>query len=226
MNLIQKKAEGFIEETNKICKNFEREISDIVIIGASKTQKIESIKHAYNAGLRHFGENYLQEAEEKIKGLGVDVTWHFIGSIQKRKSRKIAELFDWVHTLERLDVAEKLNAGRSGNRNKLNVCIQINIDNEKSKSGIRLEEVNEFMEELKTMKNLVVRGLMAIPNPSNEYEDRILSFKNLKNKFEELKIQNDTIDTLSIGMSSDYHEAIAEGSTMIRIGTSIFGERS
>jgi pyridoxal phosphate enzyme (YggS family) len=226
VNLIEENITSFMKEMESICKEQSLNSSNIVVIGASKTQNMDSIEQAYKAGVANFGENYLQEAEEKIKECDLDICWHFIGSIQKRKCKKIAALFDWVHTLERIEVAEKLNAGREGNINKLNVCVQVNIDHEESKSGIALEEVNSFVKELKDMENLRIRGLMAIPDPSLNPEKSILSFRKLKDKFEELKALNEDVDSLSMGMSGDYREAIMEGSSMIRIGTSIFGKRT
>ena len=224
MKNIKEATKQFLELKRQACVESKRKNSEVIAIGASKTQSVQSIRKSYEAGIKNFGENYLQEAEGKIKYLPSDITWHFIGSIQSRKSKKIARLFNWVHTIERIEVAELLNNARPKELGQLNVCIQINLDSEKSKSGIRIEEVDHFMLELQRMKNLKVRGLMSIPKPKEKEKQR-QSFKKLKNKLNELKKNYNDLDTLSMGMSADYQEAIAEGSTIIRIGTNIFGQR-
>ena len=212
-------------EVSDLCRDHSNDLSKLVIVAASKTHRIELIEQAYNSGIKNFGENYLQEAEIKITSTDLDIIWHFIGSIQTRKCKKIAALFDSVHTLERIEVAKKLDSGRASHKEKLNVCVQVNIDNEDSKSGIAIDEVDFFVEELKGLNNLKVRGLMAIPDPSIDHKQRISSFRKLKNKFNDLRGLYKDIDTLSMGMSGDYGDAIKEGSTMIRIGTGIFGKR-
>lgn len=222
-NVIEN-TEKFLELKQKTCNEFGRKNSEVITVGASKAQNIKSIQQAFEGGIKNFGENYLQEAEEKIEHLSSDINWHFIGSIQSKKSKKIARLFNWVHTIERIEIAELLNNARPKELGQLNVCIQINLDSEKSKSGIRIEEVDHFIWELQRMKNLKVRGLMSIPKPKEKEKQR-QSFKKLKNKLNELKKNYNDLDTLSMGMSADYQEAIAEGSTIIRIGTNIFGQR-
>jgi len=226
VSTIKEKTTNFLNEINEVLTRCNLGKEALTIIGASKTKDINEIREAYQAGIRHFGENYLQEAEDKIYKLDLDITWHFIGSIQKRKSKKIAHLFDWVHTLERIEVAKKLDKERSELSKKLNVCIQINVDDEKSKSGIAIDEVDKFVVEINNMENLTLRGLMAIPNPLASKENQIKSFKLLKRKFDELQKNYKTVDTLSMGMSADYEPAIAHGSTMVRIGTNIFGKRT
>tara|TARA_B110000263_G_scaffold87661_1_gene76600 strand:- start:855 stop:1532 length:678 start_codon:yes stop_codon:yes gene_type:complete len=221
---IKEATKQFLELKRQACVESKRKNSEVIAIGASKTRSIQSIRESYEAGIKNFGENYLQEAEGKIKHLPSDITWHFIGSIQRKKSKKIARLFHWVHTIERIEVAELLNNARPKELGKLNVCIQINLDNEESKAGINLEEIDAFLLLMQNLKNLKVRGLMVIPKPKENDHQR-QSFKKLKNKFYELKKNYNELDTLSMGMSADYREAIAEGSTMIRIGTDIFGQR-
>ena len=224
MKNIKEATKQFLELKQKACNELGRENSEVIAIGASKTQSIHSILKAYEGGITDFGENYLQEAEEKISQLPSDITWHFIGSIQRKKSKKIARMFDWVHTIDRIEIAQSLNNARPKELAKLNVCVQVNLDREESKSGINLEEVDNFLLEIQNLDNLMVRGLMVIPKPKDNDRQR-LSFKKLKNKFNELKKNYNGLDTLSMGMSADYKEAIAEGSTMIRIGTSLFGPR-
>jgi len=221
---IKEATKKFLELKQKTCNESGRESSEVIAIGASKTQSIQSIRQAYEGGITNFGENYLQEAEEKISQLPSDITWHFIGAIQSKKSKKIARMFDWVHTVDRIEVAQLLNNARPEGLRKLNVCVQVNLDREESKSGIDLEEVDNFLLEIQNLDNLMVRGLMVIPKPKDNEKQR-LSFKKIKNKFNELKKNYNGLDTLSMGMSADYQEAIAEGSTMIRIGTNLFGPR-
>ena len=224
MKNIKEATKQFLELKQKTCNESGRESSEVIAIGASKTQSVQSIRQAYEGGITNFGENYLQEAEGKISQLPSDITWHFIGAIQSKKSKKIARMFDWVHTIDRIEIAKLLNNARPEELGKLNVCVQINLDREKSKSGINLEEVDNFLWEIKNLDNLTVRGLMAIPKPKDN-ERQKLSFEKIKNKFNELKKNYNGLDTLSMGMSADYQEAIAEGSTMIRIGTNLFGPR-
>ena len=224
MKNIKEATKQFLELKQKTCNESGRESSEVIVIGASKTQSIQSIRQAYEGGITNFGENYLQEAEKKISQLPSDITWHFIGAIQSKKSKKIARMFDWVHTIDRVEIAQLLNSARPKELEKLNVCVQVNLDREESKSGINLEEVDNFLLEIESHDNLNVRGLMVIPKPKDNERQR-LSFKKIKNKFNELKKNYNELDTLSMGMSADYQEAIAEGSTMIRIGTNLFGPR-
>ena len=224
MKNIKESTKQFLELKQKTCNELGRDNSEVVAIGASKTQSIQSILKAYEGGITDFGENYLQEAEEKISQLPSDITWHFIGSIQRKKSKKIASMFDWVHTIDRIEVAEALNNARPKELGQLNVCVQVNLDNEESKSGIALEELDNFLLDIQNLDNLKVRGLMVIPRPKDNSIQR-LSFKKIKNKFNELKKIYNGMDVLSMGMSADFQEAIAEGSTMIRIGTNLFGPR-
>ena len=178
-----------------------------------------------NGGIQHFGENFLQEAEPKILKIGDIPTWHFIGAIQSRKAKKIASLFDWVQTIDRIKVAKKLNQHRPLEMNKLNVCVQVNPDNEEHKSGIPLSDCKKFISELVQLERLEVRGLMSIPKATKDFEQQRKVFGRIRSCFEDLKSTYPQLDTLSIGMSGDYEAAILEGSTMIRIGTKIFGGR-
>ena len=207
------------------CKLSGRKTDEIILIGASKAQTIDSIREAYESGLAHFGENYLQEAEEKIKNLPKDLVWHYIGSIQSRKAKRIAEIFDWVHTVDSVKVAMKLNSARPKSRGFLNVCLQLNIDNEENKSGLDLKEIDCFIEQIKALQNLKIRGLMVIPRPREALEAQKEIFRMLKNICLALNEKGNNFDTLSMGMSSDYAAAIQEGATMIRVGTGIFGQR-
>ena len=194
-------------------------------MGASKSQTVEQIEQAYDNGIFHFGENYLQEAETKISEIDKNIVWHFIGSIQTRKTKKIARLFDWVHTVDSLKIAEKLNEARPSSRGPLNICLQVNIDNEETKSGILKEEIDDFLTNLTALKNIKTRGLMIIPKPRDAVEEQSEIFSDLRLKLDSLKSRFPELDTLSMGMSSDYLVAIHEGATILRIGTGIFGAR-
>ena len=223
--MISSNLQKIYQDIEENCKLSGRKTNEIILIGASKAQKIESIKEAYESGLTHFGENYLQEAEEKIENLSKDLVWHYIGSIQSRKAKRIAEIFDWVHTVDSVKVAMKLNNARPKSRGFLNVCLQLNIDNEESKSGLDLNEIDSFVEQTRDLENLKIRGLMVIPKPREALEQQKEIFGIVKNIFLELNDKGNNFDTLSMGMSSDYAAAIQEGATMVRVGTGIFGPR-
>ncbi len=207
------------------CNLSKRSVEDVILIGASKSQTIEKIIVAYEEGIKNFGENYLQEAEEKISKLDQDIIWHFIGSIQSRKAKRIAEIFDWVHTIDSFKVAEKLNSSRPKSKGALNACLQLNIDDEESKSGLKIENLEEIIQKIEALENLKIRGLMVIPKPRDSEEEQREVFRKVKEIYDSLVRQGHNFDTLSMGMTSDYGVAIQEGATMIRIGTGIFGPR-
>lgn len=207
------------------CNLSKRSVEDVILIGASKSQTIEKIIVAYEEGIKNFGENYLQEAEEKISKLDQDIIWHFIGSIQSRKAKRIAEIFDWVHTIDSFKVAEKLNSSRPKSKGALNACLQLNIDDEESKSGLKIENLEEIIQKIEALENLKIRGLMVIPKPRDSKEEQRQVFRKVKEIYDSLIRQGHNFDTLSMGMTSDYGIAIQEGATMIRIGTGIFGPR-
>tara|TARA_B100000965_G_scaffold140107_1_gene116658 strand:- start:365 stop:1039 length:675 start_codon:yes stop_codon:yes gene_type:complete len=213
------------ENIHRTCLAVSRDPKEIILMGASKSQTIEDIEKAYENGISHFGENYLQEAESKIKKIRKNIIWHFIGSIQTRKTKKIASLFDWVHTVDSLKIAERLNEARPSSKGPLNVCLQVNIDNEKTKSGVLKEEIDDFLNTLITLKNIKTRGLMIIPKPRQTTKEQSEIFLDLRLKLNSLKSKFPELDTLSMGMSSDYLVAIQEGATIVRIGTGIFGAR-
>jgi len=219
------KLNSFLLELNKICERTGKKYEDLTVLGASKSQEIDSIELAFAEGIQHFGENFLQEAEPKILKIGDIPTWHFIGAIQSRKAKKIASLFDWVQTVDRIKVAKKLNQHRPLEMNKLNVCVQVNPDNEEHKSGIPLSDCKKFISDLVQLERLEVRGLMSIPKDTKDFEQQRKVFGRIRSCFEDLKSTYPQLDTLSMGMSGDYEAAILEGSTMIRVGTKIFGER-
>ena len=207
-------------------KKFNRDSNSVLLMAVSKTQSVENILKAYEAGQRDFGENYIQESIEKIVELkNLDITWHFIGKIQSNKSKYIAENFDWIHSVDKISTLKKINDFRKNVEEKLNVCVQVNIDSEDSKSGILVNQVEDFIVKASKFEKLKIRGLMAIPMYHPDYVSQYKTFAKIKNLFDSLIKKNFKLDTLSIGMSSDYNAAIEAGSTIVRIGTSIFGER-
>ena len=215
----------FIKEFEETCKKAKRNPQGIKIIGATKGQSIESINAAISSGISNFGENFVQEAEKKMDFVNPNAQWHFIGSIQSRKTKKIASLFQWVHSVDRVKIAQNLNKHRPIDKGALNICIQINIDNEPSKSGIMVKDTKNFILELQNYEMLKIRGLMSIPKPHSDLSKQRKGYEKIKNHFNELKKTFPFLDTLSMGMSGDYKAAIFEGSTMVRIGTRIFGPR-
>ncbi|SFU79236.1 YggS family pyridoxal phosphate-dependent enzyme [Xenorhabdus koppenhoeferi] len=200
---------------------------EITLLAVSKTKPVDAIAKAIAAGQREFGENYVQEGVEKIQHLDNhnDLVWHFIGPLQSNKSRLVAENFDWCHTIDRLKIAERLNEQRPENMAPLNVLIQINISGEDSKSGILLEELIDLAAKINSLPNLVLRGLMAIPAPENDFEHQLAVFRQMEQAFIKLKGLYSPVDTLSMGMTDDMEAAITCGSTLVRIGTAIFGAR-
>lgn len=199
----------------------------VQLLAVSKGQPPSAIQDAFNAGLRHFAENYLQEAQKKINALSnIDLCWHFIGSIQSNKSQLIARDFSWVHSVSRLSIAEKLNQARPDHLPPLNICLQIKLDNDESKSGIKPEDILELALKITQLPRLALRGLMVIASEKTSLDERYALFSTTANCMQSLNSQlHLSMDTLSMGMSDDLAQAIAAGSTMIRIGRRLFGER-
>lgn len=208
-------------------QKYERIDSPVQLIAVSKTHSADKVTEAFNAGQRQFGENYLQEALEKIDALGdLPVCWHFIGPIQSNKTRAIAENFDWVHTVERLKIARRLSEQRPDALSPLNILLQVNISEEASKAGVSLAELPALAEQISTLPQLQLAGLMAIPAPVKALEQQRQQFRLLRDARDRLVSQGHSqCRHLSMGMSRDFEAAIAEGATMIRIGTDIFGAR-
>ena len=204
-----------------------RRSDEITLIAVSKTKSAEAIEAAAACGLQHFGENYLQEALDKIETLHeFDLTWHFIGPIQSNKTRPIAEHFDWVHSVDRLKIAQRLSDQRPAHLGPVNICLQVNISNEDTKSGVSAEQAPELASAIATLPNIRLRGLMAIPKPSDDPAEQAAAFEKVVTLFNALRHTIPELDTLSMGMSQDLEAAIAAGSTMVRIGTDIFGARN
>ena len=201
--------------------------TDIDILAVSKTWPAEKLRTAMNAGLTRFGENYLQEALQKMEQLqDLKIEWHFIGPIQSNKTKDIAQHFDWVQSVDRLKIAERLNKQRTSDNSPLNICIQINIDNETTKSGVQVSELFSLAQDINNLEQLKLIGIMVIPSKTDDPEQQHLAFHKAHNLFQQLAEQYATVDTLSMGMSSDMSAAIIEGSTMVRIGSAIFGQRT
>lgn len=210
---------------DEIKQNSHKTKKDIRLVAVSKGQSYIAIKSAFDAGQKIFGENYLQEALEKKKLLeNLEIEWHFIGPIQSNKCKLISENFSWVQTVDRIKIVNKLNQYRHSN-NPLNICIQVNISEENTKSGIGLNDVKQFAKLISNLKNLKLRGVMAIPSKTNETQNLVSQYRLLKKLYEDLKITYSSVDTLSIGMSNDYLLAIENGANLVRIGTKIFGAR-
>lgn len=205
-----------------------RPTGDVQLLAVSKTHSVERIREAHARGLRAFGENYVQEALDKIDALPdlPDIEWHFIGPLQSNKTKEVAARFDWVHSIDRLKIARRLGEQRPDDLPPLNVCVQVNISGEASKSGIHPDETEALCEAVAALPGLRLRGLMAIPAPARDLEAQRAVYRPLADRFRALRSRYGTVDTLSIGMSGDMEAAIAEGGTLVRIGTGIFGPRN
>ena len=205
-----------------------RDSKTVRLIAVSKTQPPEAVAQAYACGQRDFGENYLQEALEKQAALTDlhEIVWHFIGPIQSNKTRLIAENFAWIHSIDREKVAQRLNDQRPADLAPLQVCLQVNIDDETTKSGISLAALPALAKAVSQLPRLQLRGLMAIPAATNNADQQRSAFGKLHQALQSLQAQGYVLDTLSMGMSGDMEAAIAEGATMVRVGTDIFGARA
>lgn len=198
----------------------------VTLMAVGKTKPAEYIREAHLAGVSDFGENYVQEAIDKISALrDLTITWHFIGHIQTNKTKPIAEHFAWVHTVDRLKIAQRLNDQRPAHLPPLNICLEVNVDNEPSKSGVSFDELPALAEAISTLPRLKLRGLMAIPQVTPIKEQQQAAFASLTQAFDKLKQTIPDLDTLSMGMSADLEAAVAAGSTIVRVGTDIFGAR-
>jgi pyridoxal phosphate enzyme (YggS family) len=214
-------------EIAECCKPVNRAFGHVQLLAVSKRHSVDAIKQAYDAGQRAFGENYVQELVEKAQELkSLDIEWHFIGALQSNKSKDIAEIADWVHTIDRLKIARRLSEQRPAGLPPLNVCLQLNVNNEASKSGVSLEALETLAEAVSKLPNLKLRGLMAIPEATHDEATQRANFALVAAAKERLNTKGYALDTLSMGMSGDMPAAIAEGATIVRIGTAIFGART
>jgi len=214
-------------------KHYAAEKTSVQLLAVSKARSCEEIRAAYQVGQVAFGENYLQEALPKIKSLAdLPLEWHFIGRVQSNKTKQIAAYFSWIHSVCSLKVAERLNEQRPQNLAPLNICIQVNTSQEPTKAGAKLEELPKLVSLISQLPNIHLRGLMALPAPVDpmlkgrvKFEAQRQAYKKLYSTFLDLKKEFNDLDTLSIGTSQDFMAAIAEGATIVRIGTDIFGTR-
>jgi PLP dependent protein len=222
---ITKNLEDLKRRISSACKLAGRNESEVAILAVSKGQNIESIRAAVAAGLHSVGENYVQEALEKIAQCDAGIEWHFIGRIQSNKSKSIAEKFSWVQTISSLKVAERLNWQRPEYLGPLNVCLQVDVDGSGAHGGVPLVEAGTLCAEISQLSNLRLRGLMTVPLPSNDLNSQRVPFRRLQQLHQQLIAQGFTLDTLSMGMTDDLEAAVLEGSTMLRIGKALFGPR-
>ena len=223
---IADRLQQIIERIHAAERRAGRSNDVVALVAVSKTQPAQAIRQAAAAGQQAFGENYLQEALAKQDALSdlPGLIWHFIGPIQSNKTRQISERFDWVHTVDRLRIAERLSQQRPADRPPLNVCLQVNVSGEASKSGVPLAELPELAAAVVRLPRLRLRGLMTIPAPVTGLEQQRIPFQILREAMAALALPG--LDTLSMGMSDDLEAAILEGATLVRVGTALFGPRS
>lgn len=224
MSTIAENISTLAERIHNAAQAAQRDPASIGLLAVSKTKPASDLREAYAAGLRDFGENYLQEALGKQTELSdLPLIWHFIGPIQSNKTRAIAEHFDWVHSVDRLKIAQRLSEQRPAELPPLNICIQVNISGEASKSGCAPEELPALAQAISDLPHLRLRGLMAIPEPTEDSDEQNAAFAAVRSLQDQLNLP---LDTLSMGMSHDLEAAIAQGATWVRIGTALFGARN
>ncbi|MFZ2161432.1 MAG: YggS family pyridoxal phosphate-dependent enzyme [Sideroxyarcus sp.] len=227
MTAILSNLQATREAIERAAKAAHRNVAEVRLLAVSKTFSAEAVREAYLAGQTAFGENYLQEALEKMNVLrDLSLEWHFIGPIQSNKTRAIAENFAWVHSVDRLKIAERLSAQRPPQLPPLNVCLQVNVSGEESKSGVAPDEVGQLAQGVARLPHLKLRGLMSIPSPAVDETAQRRPFAQMQTILGQLNSRGMALDTLSMGMSHDYPAAILEGATIVRIGTAIFGARN
>lgn len=221
-NLVQR-YQAVHSEVDTLAKQHQQAVT---LLAVSKKHSAQAIAEIHQQGQHCFAENYVQEGVDKVSALEhLDIEWHFIGPIQSNKTRPVAEHFDWVHTVDRDKIAQRLNDQRPDERSPLNVLIQVNISAQESKSGIAIDDIAALAKHIAAQPKLTLRGLMCIPAPLDEAQLKT-EFNAMHDAFNQLKAQYETVDTLSMGMSGDCSLAIECGSTMVRIGTAIFGQRN
>jgi PLP dependent protein len=224
MSTIAENISTLAERIHNAAKAVQRDPASVGLLAVSKTKPASDLRQAYDAGLRDFGENYLQEALGKQTELAdLPLIWHFIGPIQSNKTRAIAENFAWVHSVDRLKIAQRLSEQRPADLPPLNICIQVNVSGEASKSGCTPEDLPALAQAISALPNLRLRGLMAIPEPTENSDEQNAAFAAVRTLQESLNLP---LDTLSMGMSHDLEAAIAQGATWVRIGTALFGARN
>jgi hypothetical protein len=228
MGIIANNAQEVRHRIETACKAAGRSVESVTLLAVSKTFGAEAVREAAAAGERCFGENYVQEAIEKIDALAdlrSDLEWHLIGPLQTNKTRAVAERFDWVHTIDRLKIAQRLAEQRPPSMPPLSVCVQVNISGEASKGGVEPAEASALAQAVAALPRLRLRGLMAIPEPAAELDAQRRPHRALRELFDRLRSVGLALDTLSMGMSADLEAAILEGATIVRVGSAIFGTR-
>ena len=225
MSHIQQRLTQVLAQIHTAERKYQRPPGEVTLLAVSKTWPLENILEAAAAGQRCFGENYVQESIAKIDACPEKLEWHFIGHLQSNKSRDIATRFDWVHSVDSFKLARRLSEQRPDELPDLNICLQLNISNEASKSGFTAGEVIEIARQVAELPRLKLRGLMAIPEHSDNFEQQRATFRQVAELQQQLIEQGLELDTLSMGMSGDMEAAIAEGATIVRVGTAIFGQR-
>ncbi|WP_330961960.1 YggS family pyridoxal phosphate-dependent enzyme [Photobacterium sp. 53610] len=233
MSSIRQNITKVTQEIREACEKCGRSADSVQLLAVSKTKPVSAISEAIAAGQLAFGENYVQEGVDKIQHFAATepdlaLSWHFIGPIQSNKTRPVAEHFDWVHSVDRAKIARRLNEQRPDNLPPLKILLQVNTSGEASKSGVEFDELAALAAEIVSLPNLELRGLMSIPEKADDYDSQLSAFTSLAQARDRLQQQlpETTLDTLSMGMSGDMEAAVAAGSTMVRIGTAIFGARN
>jgi pyridoxal phosphate enzyme (YggS family) len=226
MTTIPANLQAVLARIETAARNFDRAPGAVALLAVSKTWPASFVREAAAAGQRAFGENYAQEGVDKIRELAdPDLEWHFIGPLQGNKTRQVAETFHWVHSVDRLRIAERLSEQRPSTLPPLQVCLQVNISGEETKRGVAPDDVFALARRVACLPRIVLRGLMAIPAPAADFAGQRTPFARLRQLFERLRGEGFSLDTLSMGMSDDLEAAIAEGATQVRVGTAIFGTR-
>lgn len=230
MSSISHNLQAVTARIDAACRAALRNPQTVTLLAVSKTFGPEAVIEAADAGQRAFGENYLQEALDKMASIRASrpdllLEWHFIGPIQSNKTRPIAEHFDWVHSVDREKIAQRLSEQRPAHLPPLNICLQVNISGEESKSGVAPEQLGPLANTVSMLPRLALRGLMAIPEAAEDMDRQHAPLRRLRQLCDSLREQGLALDTLSMGMSADLEAAIAEGATIVRIGTAIFGKR-
>lgn len=227
METIESRLRAVRARIEAACASAGRNVDEVTLLAVSKTRPPQDVLAAYAAGQRAFGENQLQDAQPKVTATaGMDVQWHFIGPLQSNKSRAVAEQFDWVHSIDRIKIATRLGQQRPPSAPPLQVCLQYNVSEEATKSGLRAGELASAAQAVSEIAGLHLRGLMAIPAPSDDVDVQRHAFAAVREAYDQLIAAGYALDTLSMGMTDDMEAAIAEGATIVRIGTAIFGARN
>ncbi|BBP01880.1 YggS family pyridoxal phosphate-dependent enzyme [Sulfuriferula nivalis] len=226
MDIVKSTLQAVQERIAQAAQNAERDVNEITLLAVSKLQPVASVRALAEQGQHAFGESYVQESVAKIQALrDLALDWHFIGPIQRNKTAQIAAHFSWVHSVDRLLIAQRLSNERANHAAPLNICLQVNVSGEVSKSGVSMAEVPALARAVQNLPNLHLRGLMAIPRAEVDENKQRAQFALVRTRFEELNNMGLQLDTLSMGMSADLEAAIAEGATIVRVGTALFGKR-